>query len=69
MIKQQTITCPVCKKDMIISCFTDPNVGIPFEFDVLEGSDCICDRDDEEVDLQQYEAAHDSYFEDYFGVR
>jgi hypothetical protein len=42
-------TCPVCGGTLIIRDTSDPSVGIFFDYDVLEGSTCECDFEDDSI--------------------
>ena len=42
-----TTRCPVCYELLIVCDASDESVGIPFDYDVLEGSKCTCDWEDE----------------------
>lgn len=45
----QTTTCPICKGILVVSVYSDRSVGINFDYDVLDGSTCDCDYDDDTV--------------------
>jgi hypothetical protein len=57
------ITCPVCSKSAVLSCYRDPDVGIDFDYDLLEGSECDCDLDVEENYQAIGKVAEDAYWD------
>lgn len=42
-----TTNCPVCNGLLVVTDTSDPSVGIFFDYDVLEGSTCTCDFENE----------------------
>ena len=59
-------TCPICNKKLTVSCYRDEAVGIPFDFDVLDASECDCDYDDMDNDTRDklYDFVQDEYWKD-----
>jgi len=66
MAKIINVTCPVCSRNLVASCYEDPNVGIPFDFDTLEDSECVC-LDNEEFEGVQliYTTVENAYWNSF----
>lgn len=62
MAQIRNTNCVGCGKDLRVSIWSDRSVGIPFDFDVLEGSTCTCDWDDDSIVDKIYADVNDKFY-------
>ena len=61
--------CPLCGKLIVAHCYEDRAVGIFFDFDILDRTDCDCDLDSDanyQAIGKVLQSAWESRFDDIF---
>ncbi len=59
-----TVQCPNCFFKIDASGYEDPSVGIYFDYDELDTSECQCDPDDDKLGEAKFEAVRNKYYRD-----